>query len=146
MFEELIKPKKFILIVIIITSMIISYILLTTPKDSEIKSENDTTNKEDQIKTPPKVSDPLKGEEEPKPVAINYPPVYATGPEIKTTKVQLCNPYLKRDCERKGDILTCEEYKNCINKYGQSPCLGDDWYNKCLKAEVDEAIRKRYPF
>lgn len=48
-----------------------------------------------------------------------------------TTTVQLCSPWLARECVRAGPELTCAEFHACRRKYGQVPCGGDPWYNKC---------------
>jgi len=47
------------------------------------------------------------------------------------TSVQLCNPWRKKDCKRAGDVLTCDEYKTCYTEHNQSPCAGEEWYEKC---------------
>jgi cytoskeletal protein RodZ len=48
-----------------------------------------------------------------------------------TTRVQLCNPWVARNCERAGAVMTCPEFKACRMQHNQQPCAGDEWYKLC---------------
>ena len=73
--------------------------------------------------------------------AVTTPPPTSSPITNKVTRVQLCNPWLARDCPYSGTQLTCKEFWDCYKNNGQSPCAGDAWFEKCGYAGDEKGIK-----